>query len=94
MLPEIDGANALPFAEKIRQIVEKTEFKFENTRIPVTISMGVASIDAEPTEAAGAHQARRRAPLRSEGQRPQPRLRLARHGRSRAPGCGRLPGPS
>ena len=43
MLPEIDGANAQPFAEKIRQIVEKTEFKFENTRIPVTISMGVAT---------------------------------------------------
>ena len=52
MLPEIDGANALPFAEKIRQIVEKTEFKFENTRIPVTISMGVASIEGEPTESA------------------------------------------
>ena len=66
----------LPFAEKIRQIVEKTEFKFENARIPVTISMGVATIDAELTEAAGAHQARRRAPLRGQGQRPQPRLRL------------------
>src|SRR5215471_16437925 len=52
VLPEIDGANAVPFAEKIRQIVEKTEFKFENTRIPVTISMGVAAIDAELTEAA------------------------------------------
>ena len=52
MLPEIDGASAVPFAEKIRQIVEKTEFKFENTRIPVTISMGVASIDAELIEAA------------------------------------------
>ena len=52
VLPEIDGANAVPFAEKIRQIVEKTEFKFKNTRIPVTISMGVASIDAEPTDAA------------------------------------------
>ena len=52
VLPEIDAANAVPFAEKIRQIVEKTEFKFENTRIPVTISMGVAAIDAELTEAA------------------------------------------
>src|SRR5947208_12164559 len=51
VLPEIDGASAVPFAEKIRQIVEKTEFKFENTRIPVTISMGVASIDAEVIEA-------------------------------------------
>src|SRR6478609_1753461 len=52
VLPEIDAANAVPFAEKIRQIVEKTEFKFENTRIPVTISMGVATIDAKPTDAA------------------------------------------
>jgi diguanylate cyclase (GGDEF)-like protein len=34
VLPEIDGAGSAPFAEKIRQIVEKTEFKFENTRIP------------------------------------------------------------
>ena len=42
MLPEIDGANALPFAEKIRKIVEKTAFMFEDTRIPVTVSMGVA----------------------------------------------------
>ena len=41
-----------PFAEKIRQIVEKTEFMFEDKRIPVTISMGVATIDAEPTDAA------------------------------------------
>ena len=53
-----------------------TEFKFENARIPVTISIGVATVDAELTDAAGAHQARRRAPVRSEGQRPQPRLRL------------------
>ncbi len=86
VLPEIDGANALPFAEKIRQIVEKTEFKFENTRIPVTISMGVASIDAERDRSGGAHQARRRTPLRSEGQRPQPRLRVARP-TIRAAGC-------
>src|SRR3954447_13903174 len=33
VLPEIDGLNAKPFAEKIRQLVEKQEFKFENTRI-------------------------------------------------------------
>src|SRR5215467_1737428 len=52
VLPEIDGGASLPFAEKIRQIVEKTEFKFENVKIPVTISMGIAAIDAEPTDAA------------------------------------------
>src|SRR5579871_4427531 len=52
VLPEIDGGSCLPFAEKIRQIVEKTEFKFENVRIPVTISMGIATVDAELTEPA------------------------------------------
>ena len=52
VLPEIDGGSCLPFAEKIRQIVEKTDFKFENVRIPVTISMGIATVDAELTEGA------------------------------------------
>jgi two-component system, cell cycle response regulator len=47
VLPEIDNANCLPFAEKIRQIVERTDFKFENVRIPVTISMGIATVDGE-----------------------------------------------
>jgi diguanylate cyclase (GGDEF)-like protein len=50
VLPEIDGLNAKPFAEKIRQLVEGTEFKFENTNIPVTISMGVATLDMDSTE--------------------------------------------
>src|SRR6478609_8011553 len=52
VLPEIDMAGAQPFAEKTRQIVEKTEFRFENTRIPVTISMGISTVDAELTEGA------------------------------------------
>ncbi len=50
VLPEIDEANCLPFAEKIRQIVERTEFRFENVRIPVTISMGIATVDGELIE--------------------------------------------
>jgi two-component system, cell cycle response regulator len=50
VLPEIDEANCLPFAEKIRQIVERTEFKFENVRIPVTISMGIASVEGDVTD--------------------------------------------
>jgi two-component system, cell cycle response regulator len=50
VLPEIDGLNAKPFAEKIRQLVEATEFKFENTSIPVTISMGVATLDMDSTD--------------------------------------------
>jgi diguanylate cyclase (GGDEF)-like protein len=47
ILPEIDGHNAHQFAEKIRRIVETTDFIFEATKIPVTISMGVATLDLE-----------------------------------------------
>jgi two-component system, cell cycle response regulator len=52
VLPEIDGYNAHQFAEKIRRIVEATEFIFEATKIPVTISMGVATLDAETSDSA------------------------------------------
>jgi diguanylate cyclase (GGDEF)-like protein len=52
VLPEIDGYNAQQFAEKIRRIVEQTEFTFEGTRMEVTISMGVATLDAETSDAA------------------------------------------
>jgi two-component system cell cycle response regulator len=47
ILPEIDQFNAGQFAEKIRKLVEKTIFKFEDTRIPVTISVGVCSLQQE-----------------------------------------------
>jgi two-component system cell cycle response regulator len=50
VLPEIDGLNAKPFAEKIRQLVEATDFRFENTSMPVTISMGVATLDGESVD--------------------------------------------
>ncbi len=51
VLPEIDGPNSKAFAEKVRQLVEKQDFRFENTRIQVTISMGVGSIDDEHPDA-------------------------------------------
>jgi len=44
VLPEVDSYNANQTAEKIRKLVEKTVFKFEDTKIPVTISVGVCSI--------------------------------------------------
>jgi two-component system, cell cycle response regulator len=47
ILPEIDGVNATAFAEKIRKLVEKTVFKFEDARMPVTISIGVASLQPD-----------------------------------------------
>jgi diguanylate cyclase (GGDEF)-like protein len=52
VLPEIDGANARQFAEKIRRLVETTDFFFEGTKIDVTISMGVATLDNDTTDAA------------------------------------------
>jgi len=52
VLPEIDGFNAQQFAEKIRHIVEITDYFFEGTKIPVTISMGVAVLDAETSDVA------------------------------------------
>ncbi len=51
VLPEIDGFNAQQFAEKIRRIVETTDYFFEGTKIVVTISMGVATLDAETSDA-------------------------------------------
>ena len=43
ILPEIDNANSVAFSEKIRKLVEKTPFKFEDARIAVTVSIGVAT---------------------------------------------------
>ncbi|GAX87038.1 conserved hypothetical protein [Lebetimonas natsushimae] len=42
ILPNTDKNGAYKFAEKIRSIVEKTKFMYKNTRIPITISGGVA----------------------------------------------------
>ena len=53
ILPEIDNHNAMQFAEKIRSLVEMAAFRFEDADIPVTISIGVASMQQdvhEPSE--------------------------------------------
>lgn len=47
VLPELDLSNAKIFAEKIRGLVESTPFKFEDTIISVTISLGVALLPKE-----------------------------------------------
>ncbi len=44
ILPEIGVANAIVFAEKVRKIIERTQFKFEDQKIPVTVSVGVAQV--------------------------------------------------
>ena len=51
LLPEIDHFNAKLTAEKIRRLVEQTTFSFENTPIPVTICLGVASVDRDDLDA-------------------------------------------
>ena len=47
VLPEAENKGAMEFAERIRRIVEAREFFFEGTNIPVTISVGVATIQGE-----------------------------------------------
>jgi len=43
ILPNTDKQGAYKFAEKLRQIIEKTKFMYKKTRIKVTVSGGVAS---------------------------------------------------
>jgi two-component system, cell cycle response regulator len=47
ILPEIDQQNARAFADKIHKLVQETEFIFEETIIPITISVGVATSHAD-----------------------------------------------
>jgi two-component system, cell cycle response regulator len=51
VLPEIDYENALRFAEKIRNVIERAEVKFEDAIIPITVSAGVATLRPEIQEA-------------------------------------------
>jgi len=50
ILPEIDKHNALQFGEKIRRITEKAVFRFEDTEIPVSVSVGIATLTPEIQE--------------------------------------------
>ena len=42
VLPETTRANAVQFAERIRRLVEKKHFRYEDKVYPVTVSLGVA----------------------------------------------------
>lgn len=44
LMPETNAERALIFAEKIRRKVESTVFSYEDRRIPVTVSIGVAEM--------------------------------------------------
>ncbi|RLB52583.1 MAG: GGDEF domain-containing protein [Deltaproteobacteria bacterium] len=51
ILPEIDRPNAVVMAEKIRRLVEASDFSFEGTEISLTISVGVATIEDQASDA-------------------------------------------
>jgi diguanylate cyclase (GGDEF)-like protein len=47
ILPEIDTRHALEFGERIRRLIERETFRFKNTVIPITISVGVAQLTSD-----------------------------------------------
>ena len=47
VLPEIDVQNAVQFGEKVRRLTERAVFRFEDTDIPVTVSVGIAALKPE-----------------------------------------------
>ena len=51
VLPEIDGPGAVAFAEKIRRVIEKAPFRFEDAQIHVTVSIGIASLSQDEGDA-------------------------------------------
>lgn len=52
ILPEIDLRNARRFAEKVRLLVAKQHYHFDKQLIPVTVSVGVATLRPEHREGA------------------------------------------
>jgi len=50
VLPEVEQKHAFLTAEKLRKLVEKTAFKFEDTKIAVTISLGVEQLGEDIRE--------------------------------------------
>jgi diguanylate cyclase (GGDEF)-like protein len=51
VLPETGKDGAMEFGEQIRQLVAREPFEFEGDSLPVTISVGVATLDGEPLDA-------------------------------------------
>lgn len=50
ILPETPRQGAAELAEQIRQKIERHEFEFETERIPVQVSIGVASLESRQLE--------------------------------------------
>lgn len=49
LLPETNVHEAFILAEKLRKHVERTEFTYQNRRIPVNISIGICQVDDKQT---------------------------------------------
>lgn len=58
ILPEISEPEAAAVGEKVRSIVERTDFVFDTATIPITVSVGVATTGSDPDESAEALYAR------------------------------------
>jgi diguanylate cyclase (GGDEF)-like protein len=52
VLPEIDLPGARYIADKLRKLVEATQFRFEETDMPLTISLGIAACGEDVNEPA------------------------------------------
>ncbi|WP_223646418.1 GGDEF domain-containing protein [Corallococcus sp. EGB] len=52
LLPEINLAGARQLAEKVRKLVERQRFEFDKQVIPVTLSVGVATLEPHHREPA------------------------------------------
>ncbi len=52
LLPEVEGEGALQMAEKVRRLIEAQTFRFDNADIPVTVSLGLATLQPEQEGAA------------------------------------------
>ncbi|HUQ08228.1 MAG TPA: GGDEF domain-containing protein [Kofleriaceae bacterium] len=50
VLPETDNAGAMIFGEQIRRLVADEVFEYEGDRFPVTISVGVATVEGEDVD--------------------------------------------
>lgn len=50
LLPEVDRQGGMVVAEKLRRLVEAHRFEFDRTVIPVTVSIGVAELQADERE--------------------------------------------
>ncbi len=51
LLPEVDMKGAAVLAEKVRKLIEKQKFEFDRQTIPVTVSLGVATLSSDVGEA-------------------------------------------